>query len=275
MNGCPVEGLREGPGHRHRQAPRRPVLRLPVLHAGVPVRRAEVQHAARASSASATCAATGWPWARRRRACRRARTRRSRSSVVDKQRVARGRARRPRSCPARPPAITLPTTDVQDAKRPFPRNLLPADYYRVRRRARALAAGRHAGAHAAVGGRVRRRARARARAGPAARRRCAARARTRVVALGARPARARRPACFHLGRPLYAFRAVLGLRHSWLSREIVAFGAFAGSASPTRRTLARAVAGGAALPPLPAGWRAAAALLGGGRGGGLAACSAR
>jgi len=32
---------------------------------------------------------------------------------------------------------------------------------------------------------------------------------------------------FHLGRPLYAFRAVIGLRHSWLSREILAFGVFA------------------------------------------------
>lgn len=31
---------------------------------------------------------------------------------------------------------------------------------------------------------------------------------------------------FHLGRPLYAFRAVLGLRKSWLSREILAFGIF-------------------------------------------------
>lgn len=31
----------------------------------------------------------------------------------------------------------------------------------------------------------------------------------------------------HLGRPQYAFRAVLGLRHSWLSREIVVFGLFA------------------------------------------------
>ncbi|HEX7132460.1 MAG TPA: DmsC/YnfH family molybdoenzyme membrane anchor subunit [Iamia sp.] len=31
----------------------------------------------------------------------------------------------------------------------------------------------------------------------------------------------------HLGRPLLAWRAVLGLRRSWLSREIVAFGAFA------------------------------------------------
>lgn len=30
----------------------------------------------------------------------------------------------------------------------------------------------------------------------------------------------------HLGRPLYAFRAVLGLRTSWLSREIVGFGAW-------------------------------------------------
>jgi len=34
----------------------------------------------------------------------------------------------------------------------------------------------------------------------------------------------------HLGRPQYAFRAVIGLRHSWLSREIVAFGLFAGAA---------------------------------------------
>jgi formate dehydrogenase iron-sulfur subunit len=30
----------------------------------------------------------------------------------------------------------------------------------------------------------------------------------------------------HLGRPLYAFRAVIGLRTSWLSREILAFGLF-------------------------------------------------
>src|SRR5690606_28796887 len=31
----------------------------------------------------------------------------------------------------------------------------------------------------------------------------------------------------HLGRPLYAFRAVLGWRTSWMSREIIVFGAFA------------------------------------------------
>lgn len=35
----------------------------------------------------------------------------------------------------------------------------------------------------------------------------------------------------HLGRPQYAFRAVIGLKHSWLSREIVAFGIFGGLAS--------------------------------------------
>jgi len=35
----------------------------------------------------------------------------------------------------------------------------------------------------------------------------------------------------HLGRPLYAFRAMLGLRRSWLSREILAFSLFAGVAS--------------------------------------------
>jgi len=36
---------------------------------------------------------------------------------------------------------------------------------------------------------------------------------------------------FHLGRPWLAYRAVLGIRHSWLSREILAFGAFAGLAA--------------------------------------------
>jgi formate dehydrogenase iron-sulfur subunit len=35
---------------------------------------------------------------------------------------------------------------------------------------------------------------------------------------------------FHLGRPKYAFRSILGFKHSWLSREAVAFGLFAASA---------------------------------------------
>ncbi len=34
----------------------------------------------------------------------------------------------------------------------------------------------------------------------------------------------------HLGRPLYAYRALIGLRHSWLSREVAAFGLFANMA---------------------------------------------
>ena len=36
---------------------------------------------------------------------------------------------------------------------------------------------------------------------------------------------------FHLGRPQYAFRAILGLRTSWMSREILAFGLFAPAAA--------------------------------------------
>ncbi len=40
-----------------------------------------------------------------------------------------------------------------------------------------------------------------------------------LVALGA--------SILHLGRPQHFYRAVIGFRHSWLSREIVAFGAFA------------------------------------------------
>ena len=36
---------------------------------------------------------------------------------------------------------------------------------------------------------------------------------------------------FHLGRPRYCYRAVIGLRHSWLSREVVAFGAFTSMAT--------------------------------------------
>jgi DMSO reductase anchor subunit len=38
-------------------------------------------------------------------------------------------------------------------------------------------------------------------------------------------------AIFHLGRPFYAFRALLGLRTSWMSREILAFNLFAAAAT--------------------------------------------
>ena len=47
-------------------------------------------------------------------------------------------------------------------------------------------------------------------------------------------------AVFHLGRPLGAWRFFLGLRTSWMSREILAFGVFARTAA----FLATAVAAG-------------------------------
>jgi formate dehydrogenase iron-sulfur subunit len=114
------------------------------------------------------------------------------------------------------PAITIPTTIYRTALPP-PRNLLPADFYAVRPSHNhlplvvmlvltqlsvgAFVVGRtladhlmqpaHSVAALAVG----------------------------LAALAA--------SVFHLGRPLYAFRAVIGLRTSWMSREIVAFGLFA------------------------------------------------
>jgi Fe-S-cluster-containing dehydrogenase component/DMSO reductase anchor subunit len=130
--------------------------------------------------------------------------------------------------PAAPdPQITLPTTTYKTG-RPFPRNLLPADYFRVNPQhahwplvvmlvltqlsVGAFSAGlileqwlsdpiigtlRLLHAIAALG--------------------------FGLLALAA--------SLFHLGRPHLAFRAVLGLRHSWLSREIIAFAAFAALAS--------------------------------------------
>ncbi len=123
--------------------------------------------------------------------------------------------------------ITLPTTTYKTTK-PLPRNLLPADYYRV--------GAQHAHVplvlmlvltQLSVGAFVVGLAlnlllppEQSAALGPL----LAVNSLTfGLIALGA--------SLFHLGRPLYAFRAVLGLRHSWLSREIVAFGAFAGLAA--------------------------------------------
>ena len=71
---------------------------------------------------------------------------------------------------------------------------------------------------------------------------------------------------FHLGRPRYAHRAVIGLRHSWLSREIVAFGGFTGLAI----LYAGVVATGLRLPP---GWTGALGWLGASAGAAGVACS--
>jgi Fe-S-cluster-containing dehydrogenase component/DMSO reductase anchor subunit len=127
---------------------------------------------------------------------------------------------------APPPAITLPSTEYR-TRRPFPANVVPVDFERVRPAAQHaplavtliltqlsvgafavdLWLGRafpaefdglrpyHSLLSLAVG----------------------------LLALGA--------SLVHLGRPQFAFRAVLGIRTSWLSREIVAFGAFAGLAA--------------------------------------------
>jgi formate dehydrogenase iron-sulfur subunit len=128
------------------------------------------------------------------------------------------------------PGITLPTTEYK-TKRAFPKNTLPADFYNVRPAHNhfplvvllvltQLSVGAfsvdyvvtsfyteetiekyHALIAVALG----------------------------LLALGA--------STFHLGRPQYGFRAIMGVRHSWMSREVAGFGAFA--------TLALAYAGGA------------------------------
>ncbi len=76
----------------------------------------------------------------------------------------------------------------------------------------------------------------------------------------------------HLGRPRYAYRAVLGLRHSWLSREILAFGVFAGLAviyaagawaDPAVWPGAGEGWGGATEPNLPGGSGSGAAVAAG------------
>ena len=145
----------------------------------------------------------------------------------------------------------MPTTEYV-TKRAFPRNLLPADFYQVRtghphlplvfmlvltqlsvgafavefflrRLFPQLATARayHAVIALAAG----------------------------LLALGA--------SVFHLGRPKYAFRAVIGLRTSWLSREILAFGAFAGAAAAYAACVWRgALTALLHLPTLP-GWLAA------------------
>lgn len=125
------------------------------------------------------------------------------------------------------PQITLPTTTYKTRK-PFPRNLLPADYFRVN--------PQHAHwplvvmltlTQLSVGAFIAGLLFERTMGGGAE---LSLRPLHAVNSLGF-GLLALTASLFHLGRPQYAFRAVLGLRHSWLSREIVAFGAFASAAS--------------------------------------------
>jgi formate dehydrogenase iron-sulfur subunit len=148
-------------------------------------------------------------------------------TVVDRDRIAE-ESEAAVFLPAAPdPQITLPTTTYK-TRRAFPRNLLPADYFRVN--------PEHAHwplvvmlvlTQLSVGAFVAGMVFDGFLDGPA----------TSLL----RPLHAANALIFgllalaastlHLGRPRYAYRAVLGLRHSWLSREIVAFGAFAGLAT--------------------------------------------
>lgn len=120
------------------------------------------------------------------------------------------------------PSLTLPTTNFKTS-RPLPRNLLPADFYSVR--------PEHAHwplivmlvlTQLSVGAFAMQVLAQRMFATPdpmgdSVSALCALV--FGLLALGA--------SVFHLGRPLYAFRAVLGLRTSWLSREILVFSLFA------------------------------------------------
>lgn len=126
--------------------------------------------------------------------------------------------------PAAPdPQITLPTTTFR-TKRVFPRNLLPVDYHSV--------AVQHPHwplivmlvlTQLSVGAFTTLQWLERWVAGDALATVRPLHSLTALVigltALGA--------AVLHLGRPQYAYRAIVGLKHSWLSREILAFGVFA------------------------------------------------
>jgi formate dehydrogenase iron-sulfur subunit len=121
------------------------------------------------------------------------------------------------------PGITGPTTIFRSSK-PFPRNALPADFYNVRPASQhmplvimlvltQLAAGAFG-----VDGLLTAMAEGQGLASEVARYHAALALALGILALGA--------ATLHLGRPLYAFRAFIGLRHSWMSREIVVIGGF-------------------------------------------------
>lgn len=126
--------------------------------------------------------------------------------------------------PAAPdPQITFPTTTYKSS-RAWPRNMLPADYFQVNRQhphwplvlmlvLTQLSVGAFGWGIALdrlVGGES---------SGAVRPVQAVTAIVFGLVALAA--------SVFHLGRPHLAFRAVLGLGHSWLSREILLFGLFA------------------------------------------------
>ncbi|MBI3469684.1 MAG: dimethyl sulfoxide reductase anchor subunit [Planctomycetes bacterium] len=154
--------------------------------------------------------------------------------------------------PAAPdPQITFPTTAYK-SRRPFPRNLLPADYFDMN--------PQHAHwplvvmltlTQLSVGAFIVGLVFERLISGPAVPLLQPLHA-VNSLSFGLLALAA---SVFHLGRPRYAFRAVLGLRHSWLSREIVAFGVFAGLASAYAGIiLAASFLGKEGVPPAGQTW---------------------
>jgi formate dehydrogenase iron-sulfur subunit len=151
------------------------------------------------------------------------------------------------------PSDTLPTT-VYKTERALPRNMLPGDFYSVSREhahpplvamlgLTQLAVGAFVMnllAHAIIGPK-----------GQPGGRTLEVMNALFALALGTAALGA---STLHLGRPRYAFRALLGLRTSWLSREILAFSLFAAMAAafagsffvPRTPATLRAVLGGAA-----------------------------
>jgi formate dehydrogenase iron-sulfur subunit len=121
------------------------------------------------------------------------------------------------------PQITLPTTEYK-SKRDFPTNTQPADFYNLKPAHNhmplvfmlvltQLSVGAFAVDYVLAA------LRALSDLGDARRYHTLLAMALGLLALGG--------ATLHLGRPLYGFRAIVGIRHSWMSREIVCFGVFA------------------------------------------------
>jgi len=123
------------------------------------------------------------------------------------------------------PDNTLPTTQYQ-TRRPLPRNLLPADFYAVNAEhshpplVLMLVLTQLSVGAFAVDWLLR------AGLGEQAALRSSNALFALVLAIAAMAA-----SLVHLGRPMYSFRAFLGLGTSWLSREIVAFSIFSALAA--------------------------------------------
>jgi formate dehydrogenase iron-sulfur subunit len=121
------------------------------------------------------------------------------------------------------PKITFPTTEYK-SKRSFPENTVPADFYNLKPAHNhmplvfmlvltQLSVGAFTVDYVLAA------LRALSDLGDARRYHTLLAMALGLLALGG--------ATLHLGRPQYGFRAIVGIRHSWMSREILCFGVFA------------------------------------------------